>query len=94
MTPVEWTSNTVQIPTPAIIHWKSGHYAALVGRTEDGGYHLVDHTMELDTTVSAQAIQQEGSGYFLIPTASVTSGFTPLTQGQTDNIWGKGGASD
>ena len=65
MTPVEWTSHTVQIPTPAVIHWKSGHYAALVGRTEDGGYHLVDHTMELDTTVSASAIQQEGSGYFL-----------------------------
>jgi YD repeat-containing protein len=92
MTPVEWTSHTVQIPTPAVIHWNSGHYAALVGRTADGGYHLVDHTMELDTTVSPSAIQQEGSGYFLIPTGSVTSDFTPLTQVQTDNIWGKGGA--
>jgi peptidase C39-like protein len=90
MTPVEWTSDTVQIPTPAVIHWKSGHYAALVGRTEDGGYHLIDRSMELDVTVSGPAIQKEGSGYFLIPTASVTSDFTPLTQGETDNIWGKG----
>ena len=90
MTPVEWTSDTVQIPTPAVIHWKSGHYAALVGRTEDGGYHLIDRSMELNATVSGPAIQKEGSGYFLIPTASVTSDFTPLTQGQTDNIWGKG----
>lgn len=91
MKPVKWTRPGVELPTPSVVHWRAGHYAALISKS-DQGYHLVDHTFGLDTIVSAKTLEEEASGYFLVPSDSVNSDFKPLSKAETDQIWGKGGA--
>ncbi|MDR2992153.1 MAG: hypothetical protein LBU72_09620 [Burkholderiaceae bacterium] len=66
------------IPLPAVVHWKVGHYAALVGKHQEtaGGqtrtiYHVIDPTFGRDQWISQQALNSESSGMFLVPTGSV-----------------------
>jgi RHS repeat-associated protein len=55
------------IPVPSIINWKVHHYAAIVDRV-DGVYHIQDPTFgKYGGFATAQAIDVEGSGYFLVP---------------------------
>jgi peptidase C39-like protein len=52
--------------TPAVVHWKVGHYAALV--KEAGGKLLSkDLTFGNNTWLSQKALDAEASGYFLVP---------------------------
>ncbi len=55
------------IPVPSIINWKLHHYAAIVGE-DNGRYHLQDPTFASgDSWISKSAIDEEASGYFLVP---------------------------
>jgi RHS repeat-associated protein len=55
------------VPVPSIINWKVHHYAALID-TEDGRYRLQDPTFgNAGSVVSAKAVDDESSGYFLVP---------------------------
>ncbi len=60
------------IPVPSIINWKIHHYAAIVG-SRDGLYQLRDSTFgaRAGDMVTAEAIDAEGSGYFLVPISGV-----------------------
>ncbi len=56
------------IPVPSIINWNIHHYAAIVGMSN--GYYLVDDPTFGNATsqaVTERAINQESSGYFLVP---------------------------
>ena len=55
------------IPVPSVINWKLSHYAAVVGKTEGGRYKVQDPTFGGDLEVSEAAIDEEGSGFFLVP---------------------------
>ncbi len=57
------------IPVPSIVHWKVGHFAALVGETA-GRFHLKDPTFGHDLWVTRAALEAEASGYFLVPTSA------------------------
>jgi hypothetical protein len=53
------------VPVPSIVHWKVGHFAAIVGAA-DGRFHITDPVFGhegLWVTLDAEA-----SGYFLAPT--------------------------
>ena len=51
--------------TPAVVHWKVGHYAALV--TEKSGKYLSkDLTFDNNIWITRKALDQEASGYFLV----------------------------
>jgi RHS repeat-associated protein len=56
------------IPVPSIVHWKVHHYAAVTGM-QDGLYHVEDPTFGNagGLLVTAKAIDEESSGYFLVP---------------------------
>ena len=54
------------MPIPSIVHWKFGHYAAIVGEV-NGKLHIKDPAFERDLWVSRGAIDAEASGYFLAP---------------------------
>ena len=55
------------IPVPSIVHWKVGHFAAIVGLA-NGRYHLDDPTFgRQGLWVTQAALDAEASGYFLAP---------------------------
>jgi len=61
-----------EIPFPAVVHWKAGHYAAILEK-KDGRYHVKDPTFLTDFWISAKALNEESSGLFLIAVDSKTS---------------------
>jgi RHS repeat-associated protein len=57
-----------KVPVPSVVHWKSGHYAAVISAAthSDGRYyHVRDAALERDTWISEAALEDEASGYFL-----------------------------
>ncbi len=78
-----------KIVLPAVVHWKVGHYAALV--KEDNGRFLVkDPTFTDDIWISQAALDEETTGYFLIPSGSLPTGWRPVDEAEAEKVWGKG----
>jgi len=75
---------------PSVIHWKLGHYAALVG--EHGGKYIVHDTTfgGSQFLISAQALEQETSGYFLVPTGALPKGWTSVGKQEGSTVFGRG----
>ena len=75
---------------PAVIHWKAGHYAAVVAE-RDGRYLVQDTTFGEEAWISRSALEDEASGYFLVPMqASWPTGWRPVESAEADSIWGRG----
>jgi RHS repeat-associated protein len=81
-----------QVIFPAVIHWKEGHYAALV-RQRNGQFLVQDPTFGDDLWVTQNAIDAEGSGYFLVPSETLPSGWAAVTEEEGATVWGKGTTS-
>ena len=77
---------------PAVVHWKVGHYAALL-RQEGDRYLLQDPTFRNDVWATKEALEAETSGYFLVPAGKLGAGWKPVEAGIGDTVWGKGGVS-
>src|SRR5262249_19806706 len=84
-----WRKPGSAVPVPCVIHWKSGHYAALV-KAENGRYLAQDPTFGKDIWVSQKAIDDEGSGYFLVESAPLSAGWRTVPAAEAQGIWGKG----
>jgi RHS repeat-associated protein len=80
---------------PSVVHWKVGHYAALV-RQEGDRYLLEDPTFGNTVWATRQALEEETSGYFLVPSGKLPAGWRAVETKEGDTIWGKGigGAND
>ena len=75
---------------PAVIHWKLGHYAALVGQ-KDGKYIVHDTTFgKTPFLVSAKALEQETSGYFLVPQGALPQGWSSVRKAEGSKVYGRG----
>ena len=72
------------VPVPSIVNWNTHHYAAIIGR-EGALYRLKDPTFGSGSgaPVTAKAIDEESSGYFLVPEtvaeANVESGWREVS---------------
>ena len=74
---------------PSIIHWKLEHYAALL--KQQGNLYLVrDPTFGEDLWVSLGALDEEASGYFLVPKGTLPSGWKKVGTAEGNQIFGKG----
>ena len=74
---------------PSVIHWKVGHYAAILKR--DHGYYVVqDPTFGNEVSISQKAIDEEGSGYFLVPSGTLPSGWQSVSLAEAKTVWGRG----
>lgn len=71
--------------TPAVVHWKLDHYGALT--KEDNGKYL-DAASGLWPT--AAAVDDEASGYFLVPAGALPAGWRSVGQSEAEGIRGKG----
>lgn len=79
------------IPTPAVVHWKLGHYGALL-RSENGRYLLQDPTFGNSQWISQSTLDAEASGNFLVPARALKDSKTwqPLSTAEAKRVWGKG----
>jgi RHS repeat-associated protein len=74
---------------PSVVHWKVGHYAAMVER--DGDRYLIeDPTFGNTVWATKRALEAETSGYFLIPSGDLPSGWRRVDAKEGGTIWGKG----
>lgn len=72
-----------------MVHWKLNHYAAIVSE-HDGRYLVEDPTFGRPVWMDAATIDNEASGYFLIPTLASTTGWRWTTAAEPGQIYGKG----
>jgi RHS repeat-associated protein len=75
--------------TPAVIHWKVGHFAAAVAN-KNGLIQLHDPTFGGDVWVTQLALDSEADGYSLVKSGSLPSGWTSVEAAEGDTVWGKG----
>jgi RHS repeat-associated protein len=74
---------------PALVHWKAGHFAALT-KESSGRFLLQDPTFGDDLWITRAALEDEATGYFLVPAGSLPSGWQRVPRADGNAIWGKG----
>jgi len=79
------------VPLPSIVHWKVGHFAAIVGKA-NGRFEIEDPVFPGRTLwVTEAALDAEATGYFLAP-ADVAGGahWRLVDATEAAGVWGKG----
>jgi RHS repeat-associated protein len=74
---------------PSVVHLKLDHFAAIT-RQEDNRYLLQDPTFGNDVWVTREALEAEASGYFLVPSGELPSGWRVVETYEGESVWGKG----
>ncbi|HEY1692882.1 MAG TPA: RHS repeat-associated core domain-containing protein [Polyangiaceae bacterium] len=77
------------VVTPAVMHWKVGHYAAIVGKP-DGRYQVEDATFGETIRITKNTLDEEASGYFLVPPGPLPEGWRAVATAEGDGVWGRG----
>jgi RHS repeat-associated protein len=78
-----------EIPLPAVIHLRSGHFAAVLAE-EDGRYRVNDPTFAGEYWMSGPALRDETSGHFMIDKAVAVAGWSSVGEQEAGDVWGKG----
>jgi len=79
------------LTVPCVVHWKVGHFGALVQRDGDR-FLLQDSTFKSPMWVQSDAIEEESSGYFLLASQSLPVGWQLVAEAEAARVWGKGNA--
>ncbi|MGA2247770.1 MAG: cysteine peptidase family C39 domain-containing protein, partial [Verrucomicrobiota bacterium] len=74
---------------PAVVHWKVGHYAAIL-RKQGDRYLIQDPTFRNSVWATKAALEAESSGYFLIGPGSLPPGWRTVDETEGSSVWGKG----
>ncbi len=74
------------IPVPSLVHWKRGHYSAIVEQRGDS-FKVTDQAIPTPW-LSRDFIMAASSRQFLVRAETVTAPWRPLTRRQTDLIRG------
>jgi RHS repeat-associated protein len=77
---------------PAVVHWKVGHFAAL-NPLPDGRYEVVDctdGTYGKGIRLKKSTLDTEASGYFLVPSGPLPSGWRSVDSKEGEDVWGRG----
>jgi YD repeat-containing protein len=79
------------VPVPSIVHFKVGHFAAIVGE-RNGRFHLADPAFgPQDLWITKAALDAEASGYFLAPARAVqAAGWRKVDAQEAGAVWGAG----
>jgi RHS repeat-associated protein len=80
-------SASTAIPTPAVVHWKVGHYGALLDY-QGGKYLLRDGALPQDCWIASEIVEKEGSGFFLVE--NIGAGLRNATEEEKQNTRGRG----
>jgi RHS repeat-associated protein len=84
-----------RVPVPSIVHWKFGHFSAVVGE-RNGRYHLEDPTFgRQGLWVTKAALDAEASGYFLVPAGEAhAAAWRRVATVEAGRVWGAGYTTD
>ena len=74
---------------PSVVHWQQNHYAAIIAKVGDL-YEVVDPTFGHTSFISAENINVEASGYFMVPIQQVPERWRRLDTSETGKIFGRG----
>ena len=77
------------IVIPAVVHWKVGHYAAML-ETNGDRFLIRDVTFRGSVMMSPAALEEEASGYFLVPQGPLPAGWRPVSEQEAQVVWGRG----
>ncbi len=87
-----WRRPGAAFLTPAVAHWKVGHFTAL--RRRAGGLFLsVDPSFAGENWIGAEVLEAETSGYFLVPAGDLPPGWRAVSEAEGGAVWGKGSTS-
>ncbi len=75
---------------PAVAHWQVGHYAAIVEKDDQGRYFVEDPTFGEAIRMSLATLEDEASGYFLVPPGRLPAGWRPVSPAEGSVVWGRG----
>ena len=76
------------IPTPAVINWKIGHYATVIDKS--GDLYRISDRLDRDIWVRSSVVDEEATGYFLIPAEALPAGWRRVDTTEGDKVWGRG----
>lgn len=78
------------VPLPSVMHFKCLHFGALV--KQEGGDHFMvkDPTFGNDTWLTIGAVEDESSGYFLIPEGPLPDGCSAVSDEEAGTLFGRG----
>ena len=82
------------IVTPSVMHWGVGHFAAILGQDPAGRYVVGDATFGEDLFVREATIDEDASGYFLIPPGPLPDGWREVSEAEGNTVWGRGNTGD
>lgn len=82
-----------ELPLPILVHWKVGHYAAVLKKMEDGRLLVRDPTFLHDFLVTPEVFSRESSGHFLAPRSALRPGWKSLSKVAASGVFGKGAPS-
>nr|WP_320133178.1 cysteine peptidase family C39 domain-containing protein [uncultured Holophaga sp.] len=77
-----------EFPVPSLLHFRSGHFAAAMYARN--GRVLVQDPALGDTWVPRSILEQESTGYALIPAGALPKGWTAVSKAEGEKVWGKG----
>ncbi len=80
--------------SPMVVHWKVGHFAAIIDRREVGEGHAVyllrDPTFGEDRWTTEAILDQEASGVVLASTAdAITANWAAVSEDEARSVWGR-----
>jgi YD repeat-containing protein len=78
---------------PCVVHWKLDHYGTLL-KEEEGRVFVQDSTFDSfygqTLWIDKSVIDEEASGYFLVPEGSLPTGWKSVSAEEGKTVWGKG----
>jgi len=77
-----------EIAVPSVVHLKANHFAAVVEK-RGNRFRLDDPLLGGEVWMSRQALEEEGSGYFLVPQGPLGSGWRMVDSAEGDLVRGK-----
>ena len=78
-----------ELVVPSVVHWRQNHYAAIISK-QGNHYRVVDPTFRMARWETAEAINGEASGYFMISAKGIPSGWHEISASDAAGIFGKG----
>ena len=78
-----------ELMAPSVIHWKQNHYAAIV-KKKGNLYQVIDPTFAQKKWLSAAALNEEASGYFMIPRSKLGPAWKQVDLAAAGQVFGKG----
>jgi YD repeat-containing protein len=78
------------VPVPSVVHWKEGHYAAILGM-KDGRYRVRDTALADEVLMRPEVLERESSGYFLVAQKSIAAqGWKQVAATEAAQVIGSG----